>query len=361
MYFKTHSPKKVLIVNTFGLGDVLFTTPLISNLKANNPGLYIGYVCNRRAVALLERNPKVDRIFVYERDEFDEIYKRSKMAFIRKFREFIKEIKGEEFDLVFDLSLNRGTSFLTWFAGIKYRIGFNYRNRSVFLNKSVPLKGYEEKHVVEYHLGLLEQLGGSIDLKDLKLTLNEDDLAWAEGFMASNQALFNGGPVIGIFPGGGASWGDGSVYRRWSAEKYAKLADKLIEKFSATTILMGDKNEQDLCTKVSEAMSHQSVMACGKTTINQFAALVQKCSLMVLNDSGPMHIAVAAGARTVSIFGPVDDSVYGPYPKGNHIVIKKELACRPCYRRFRRASCEHISCLNQITVDEVLERIEGIL
>ncbi|HQP10619.1 MAG TPA: hypothetical protein PKV41_04475 [Candidatus Omnitrophota bacterium] len=72
-------------------------------------------------------------------------------------------------------------------------------------------------------------------------------------------------------------------------------------------------------------------------------------------------MAVAAGTRTVSIFGPVDENVYGPYPRGNHIVIKKELACRPCYRRFRRARCEHISCLNQLTVEEVLERIAKIL
>ena len=80
MHFRTHPPKKVLIINTFGVGDVLFTTPLISNLKTNYPGLYIGYICNRRTSALLERNPKVDRIFIYERDEFYAAYQRSKIA-----------------------------------------------------------------------------------------------------------------------------------------------------------------------------------------------------------------------------------------------------------------------------------------
>jgi len=361
VHLSTQPPKKILIINTFGVGDVLFTTPLISNLKANYPGLYIGYICNRRTAALLERNPRVDRIFVYERDEFHTVYQRSKIALVTKFRQFLKEVQNEQFDLVLDVSLSRGTGFLTWLIGIKRRVGFNYKNRSIFLNKRIPLEGYERKHVVEYYLSLLEDLGGVIRSKDLELTLNEDDLKWAESFYSSNRALSNGNPVIGLVPGGGASWGKESSYKRWPAEKYAKLADKLIEKFSAVTILMGDKNELELCKKVSQEMSYQPIMACGETTINQFAALARKCSLMIVNDGGPLHIAVAAGIRTVSIFGPVDEYVYGPYPEGNHIVIKKEIACRPCYRRFRKAVCEHVSCLNQLTVEEVLEKIKEIL
>ena len=179
--------------------------------------------------------------------------------------------------------------------------------------------------------------------------------------MSANQAFSNGNPVIGLVPGGGASWGEEASYKRWPAEKYAKLADKLIENFSAATILMGDKSEFDLCTKVSGMMSRSPVMACGETTISQFAALAKKCSLMVVNDGGPLHVAVASGTQTVSIFGPVDEGVYGPYPKQNHIVIKKEIACRPCYRRFRKAECQHISCLNQLSTEEVLERVKEAL
>ena len=72
-------------------------------------------------------------------------------------------------------------------------------------------------------------------------------------------------------------------------------------------------------------------------------------------------MGVVAGSRTVSIFGPVNEQVYGPYPQGNHIVIKKELACRPCYRRFQRADCGHISCLNELSVNEVLEKVKEAL
>ena len=72
-------------------------------------------------------------------------------------------------------------------------------------------------------------------------------------------------------------------------------------------------------------------------------------------------MAVAAGAKTVSLIGPVDENIYGPYPMTGHGVVTKEIACRPCYRKFRRADCDHISCLRQITVDEVFKKVEEIL
>ncbi|HQP10832.1 MAG TPA: glycosyltransferase family 9 protein, partial [Candidatus Omnitrophota bacterium] len=308
MHRPIHPPKKILIINIFGLGDVLFTTPVISNIKSNYPDAYIGYICNRRCALLLGQNTKVNRFFIYERDDFREIYKASKIAFIRKFRSFLREVKNEKFDLVLDVSLSRGTSFLAWLIGIKQRVGFNYKRRGLFLNQQIPLKGYENKHVVEYYLELLRGLGAVIGSRELELPLGKDDLDWAERFISSHAQLSNGNPVIGLVPGGGASWGAESFYKRWPAPKYAKLADKLIEKFSATIILMGDQSELDLCKRVSEAMSHRPIMACGQTNISQFAALARKCSLMIVNDGGPLHVAVAAGTRTVSIFGPVDEN-----------------------------------------------------
>jgi ADP-heptose:LPS heptosyltransferase len=70
---------------------------------------------------------------------------------------------------------------------------------------------------------------------------------------------------------------------------------------------------------------------------------------------------VAAGTRTVSVFGPVDERVYGPYPPEGHLVVKKGVPCQPCYRRFRMTDCGHISCLQLLEVEEVWEAVEKIL
>jgi len=349
------------MINIFGIGDVLFTTPMISNLKASCPGLYIGYVANSRTAPLLEQNPKIDKVFIYDSDDFNAACRISKFGYLKKLRSFIKAVKSERFDTSIDVSLSGFTGWITWMAGIKRRIGFKYKGRGFFLNQKFLLRGYEDKHVVEYYLDLMESIGVNTDIKDLDLSLAQADLDWADHFVAENIGQLDGKPVIGMVPGGGASWGKDAKYKRWDPKNYAKLADKLIEKFSASLILMGDKSELDLCGEVSKAMAHHSATACGETTIGQFAALARKCSLMIVNDGGPLHIAVAAGARTASIFGPVNEHVYGPYPLGNHIVIKKNLACQPCYRQFRRASCDHISCLSQLTVDEVFDKINKVL
>ena len=92
------------------------------------------------------------------------------------------------------------------------------------------------------------------------------------------------------------------------------------------------------------------------------AALLKQCQGAILNDGGPLHVAEAVGTRTVSIFGPVDPLVYGPYPASNHTVVQKHLPCQPCYeRRFRMADCGHINCLGELTVEEDYRKVRNIL
>lgn len=353
-------PQKILIVNIFGIGDVLFTTPLINNLKYYFPDCRISYLANRRTAPFLKDSPKLDQVFIYERDDYVALRKQSQLRFFQKLRADIKELKKQQFDLVIDLSLNGSVSFLMWLAGIKERLGFNYKKRSAFLNHSIELKGYEDRHVVEYYLDFLKEFQLDIKFRELELHIKPEDHSWAQEFLKKTIKQPKKW-LIGLVPGGGASWGKEAVYKRWSSEKYAKLADKIIEKFPADIILLGDQSEKELCSQVAQTMQHPSYSACGETSVGQFAALMQLCQINIVNDGGPLHIAVAAGAQTVSIFGPVDEVVYGPYPPGKHSVVTKELACRPCYRRFRMAQCNHISCLGLIQVEDVLDKVKEIL
>ena len=366
---KLFLPRKILIINLFGIGDVLFTTPLIRRLKRRFPEVFIGYAANKRAAGVLENNFRIDRVFIYERDEYQAVYKKSKWQFVKQMCGLINRIREEHFDLAIDLSLNGSVSFLLWAVGIKNRIGFNYKNRSPWLTRKIRLEGYENKHVVEYYLGLLEEITGlpksnaslpGSEAESLELVILEKDRQWAYEVLRE-KGIAGQKFIIGLVPGGGASWGKEAVYKRWAPEKYAQLADKIIEKFKADIILLGDQNEEELCARVSRGMEGSCLNLCGATTLTQLAALCAKCAVVVVNDGGPLHIAVAAGTKTVSIFGPVDERVYGPYPAESHLIVKKDIACRPCYRQFRMAHCEHISCLQRIKVEEVLEKVGEIL
>ncbi len=352
--------KKILIINIFGIGDVLFTTPMISNIKKYIPDVSIGYVCNKRAADALKNNPKIDKIFVYEKDDFVHLLKKSKWQWAKRCLSFFREIKSEGFDLAVDISLNKYSSFLLWILGIKNRIGFNYKNRSPFLTKKINLIGYEKKHVVEHYLDLLSCLEIPQTEKNIEYYISNEDMDWADQYLKDNNFL-DGEKIVAIVPGGGASWGKAADYKRWSFENYSKLADKIVEKTHYKIILLSGPSEQELCRSVAQKMKSQSLNVCGKTTLGQFAALLKKSCFAVVNDGGPLHVAVGLNVPTVSIFGPVDDVVYGPYPRGNHIVVSKTIACRPCYRRFRVANCTHHDCLKTLDVDKVFKQIEELI
>ena len=163
--------KKILLINPFGIGDVLFTTPIIHTLKDSLPGVKIGYICNRRTSAILENNPFIDFVFVYERDEFQQIRNESFINWIKKNIDFLSKIRQQDFNLAIDFSLNSQYEFFSWFAGIKERVGYNYKNRSWLLTKKIKLECYSDKHIVEYYAELLKLIGLDLKYKKLFLTM----------------------------------------------------------------------------------------------------------------------------------------------------------------------------------------------
>ncbi len=311
--------KKILIINPFGIGDVLFTIPGLRNLRQAYPQARIVYIANRRTAPMLNSNPHVNQVHVYERDEFYALYQTDKLGFLRKWVDFLNTIRREQFDAVFDFSLSNSWGFLMAMCGIPRRFGFNYRGRGQMLTHKIVLRGYDNKHVVEYYLDLLDLAGVPVLDRHMELIVPASARQWVQEWLVNN-GIDAQKPLIAVIPGGGASWGNAAKYKRWPAEKY-------------------------------------------QTSIMQMAALLRLCRLAIVNDGGPLHMCVAAGVPTVSIFGPVDPRVYGPYSmdEGVHQVVQKNLACQPCYRRFRMAACSHMSCLNTLDTDAVYRKVIGII
>src|SRR5262245_5375776 len=146
MDLKKVKPSKILIVNIFGIGDVLFTTPLIRNLRRHFPDAAIDYVSNKRVAPILEDYQEIRKVFVYERDEFAAVQKKSKKEFLKKVSAFVSTIKAERYDVLFDFSMNQMFNVISSLMGIKARIGFNYKNRSRSLTKKVNITGFHGKH-----------------------------------------------------------------------------------------------------------------------------------------------------------------------------------------------------------------------
>ncbi|MDD5422922.1 MAG: glycosyltransferase family 9 protein [Candidatus Omnitrophota bacterium] len=354
----------ILIINPFGIGDVIFSTPLVAILKMKYPESFIGYICNKRAYEVLKTNPNLDKMFLYEKDDYRHIWKRSKTGCLKEIFYFLDKIRKEKFDLVIDLSLGYQYSMLMKLIGIKDRIGFNYRNRGRFLTRKIDIEGFHEKHVIEYYLDLLRLIDIDISGYDAgpKVYTAASQKGPADRFL-EEHAVTDKDMIIGVVAGCGASWGADAVYRRWDGKKFALLSDMLMKRYGARILLLGDHKDADVCRDIEAFTDDKVINLCGRTSMGEFVEYLTRCRMVVTNDGGPLHTAVGLGVPTVSIFGPVDEVVYGPYKSDvvHRVVSKKELPCRPCYKRFKFNKCDNRLCLDSITVDDVMKACEEVI
>jgi len=393
--------RRILIINPFGIGDVLFTTPVIRAIKEKHPDSVIGYWCNERVADLLKTNPDIDKAFPLSRGDIKRVYGGLKGAdkglkgIGRGLKGFavlvnlIRAIRKEGFDTTFDFSLDSRYGLWSKLAGIKKRIGFDYKGRGRFLTDKIGLDGYSDKHVVEYYLDLLKFIGIKTSSPGLdaaykggtgrgcvsyNLYISKENSAKAKSIL-TKHGIASSDLIIGIAMGGGASWGKDALYKHWPADKFAQLVDRLIKESNARVVLLGSIDEKPLAEIASSRLNARSnrggtrnddnciVNLTGKLDLEELSAVIKELKILVCNDGGPLHMAVALGVNTVSIFGPVDEKVYGPYPPGQkHVVIKKDLSCRPCYENFRFKGCSNNrQCLEGIAVDEVYQATEKLL
>ena len=354
---------RILVINIFGIGDVLFSTPMVRALRANFSEAKIDFMCNKRGQHIVQNNKNIDEFIVFEKDDFRNTFKDSKLRFIKKMYKFLREIRRNKYDLVIDLSLGYHLSLLLKILGVKKRIGFNYRNRGKFLTEKIKLKSFSEKHVVEYYLDVLKLIGiEETKDKHLELTLSDDLEKWADDFIKENKLEQK--ELIGVAPGGGKSWGQYAFYRRWSPSNFSYVAEKLaLKRKDVFFFIFGSKEEACLCGNINETLKDKVMDLCDKVSLIKAIALMRRCKLLLCNDGGLLHIAVSQDIKTVSIFGPVDDNVYGPYPHSEkHKVAKAEgISCRPCYKNFKHKSCPTHECLEGIDKEKVLKFAEEAL
>jgi len=358
----SRSDPKFLIVNPFGIGDVLFTTQVIKAIKGRYPASFIGYWSNLRVKPILESNPQINKVFALSRGDLKKIYEESFFKGVWSAIKLTWQIKKERFDICFDFSLDHRYSLFAKIMGIGRRIGFNYKGRGRFLTSRLDIDGYHDKHVVEYYLELLKFLDISVNNKEMVLDVSSESETRARNLLAA-AGIEEKDLVIGIAPGAGGSWGKDAPYKHWPALKFAQLANKLIDKFGAKVVILGDESEGKIAEVMVHAMRNKPIDLTGKTGLDILPGVIKNCNLLITNDGGPMHMAVALGVRSVSIFGPVSEAVYGPYPgKWTHIVLKWDMACRPCYKNFRLPVCDKDKeCLKQISVDAVFEAVGRLL
>ena len=361
-WFKHKSIDRVLLIHPFGVGDALFITPLIKTLKENGVN-QIDLLLGSRTREVFETNPNINRIYEWDKSKLTKV--KDKINRLISLIEIFFSIWTNHYQIMFDFSPTGQYAFVSLlFFWIPIRVGFNFKQRGFFLTHKIDLpQGFVGKSMVEYYLDLIRLLGLEPTNRKVEFFLNKDHHLSTDAFLQRlkiNLEL----PIVTVIPGGGESWGDDARLKRWPVRHFASLIKNFFEpnEMIGTILILGSKNEKKLADELINELDRNPIFnLCGETSIDTAASLLKKSLFLIGNDSGLVHLAHALDVPVISIFGPVDPRVYGPYPQTEKaIVITNEgPVCRPCYQQFRyQKLCAGIECLNHLTPESVYQRIE---
>jgi heptosyltransferase-2 len=336
---RSWNPKKIMVRATNWIGDAVMSLPAIEALHARFPNSEIVLVSKPWVSDLYWNHPVVSQQIVYDAE--------GEHRGARGFWKLVRKLRSERFDAAILLQNALQAAWMAWCAGIPVRIGYARDGRSSLLSEAVEIPPPEAYgHQAYYYLQLLIRSGlieNPQTVQEVHLHLAEPERRWAVNQL---QTAGLGGQrfLIGICPG--ASFG---AAKRWLPDRYAKLADRLIDALGADVLIFGSHAERPLAEAVAQAMEHTPLLVAGKTTLREFMALLAKCHLVITNDSGPMHLAAALGLRLLAIFGSTNERATGPLGLRARI-IKHPVECSPCGLR----ECPiDFRCMTGISVDDV--------
>ncbi len=334
-----NTDKRILIFNVNWVGDVLFSTAAIRNIRRNYPESFIACIIPGRCYPVLKGNPHLDEIIIFDEKE------RHKSTLSKL--KFVQLLKEKKFNTAFLLHRSFSRALICRLAGISERIGYYTHKRGFLLTKGIKQPPKDALHRIDHYLRIIEQAGLRVEDRYTEFFIEEGDLKFVETFLDKN-AVGGNDFVVGINPGG--NW----LPKRWPKEHWARLSDKLIEEFRAKVVITGGALDLPLAQEIKGLMKEKPIFACGVFNLKQFAAFAKKADLVISADTGPLHIANAVGAkRIIALFGPTSPLITGPCPNKNTIILQKDIGCKiPCYT----VSCKDSRCMKAITPEDVIEQ-----
>ena len=336
--FSKENIKRILVIRTDRIGDVIFSTPCVRALRENFPESFIGFLTTPYTKDLLLDNPDISEVIIYDRS-----------ASLWQKLECIKRLRGYKFDLAIILYPVFESAFIAFLSGARFRVGYPLNGSGFLLTTKADIKNIY-KHEIETCLAVVRAIGAETLDKKPCLRINSEAEKYAEDFFAQNNIL-SSDLIVGIHPGASRE------YARWQEEGYAKVADALISNLGAKVILFGGKLDREVINYMLSLMKEMPVVLNSELNLQQLAALTKRCKVFVGNNSGPIHIAAALGVPAVAIFGnihPLDsENKWAPCGEG-HIIVRRQMDCLDCHP----GHCYNHRCIEMVTVEDVLSAIE---
>ncbi len=339
---KLSQANKILVTNLMHIGDIVFITPFLHVLRKHAPHADITILVDKKTQDIVQHNPNINNIITIDKKGKDDNLKALWLI--------AAKLRTHSFDLTINLHPNERCSFLAAFSGAKQKVGVSAPLFRWLFGETYPFR-LKEKDVlvVDAYLDILHQMGiTDLAHNGVEKFLSPKEITFAKEFYAANEVGEND-KLIGLNVGG--SW----ATKLWTTEGWAALADHYLKQ-GIKPVFFGGPMDIPMVEEILAKMQGTPILATGRTSLLQLAALISSCNVFVSGDSGPMHIASTQKVPIVAIYGPSDWSKFPPFTDKKQI-ITAGLNCQPCNKHV----CEHHSCMKQIDVKVMIEAVNRLL
>ena len=329
---------KLLVRATNWVGDAVMCIPALEAIRAQWPQAEISILARPWVADLYRGQAFADRVIALDASA------RTPFAM----EKIARDLRSGRFDCVLLLQNAFSAAWLAWRAGISERIGYARDARSLLLTRavSVPRANEIPAHESYYYLELLRRIGWLDKLPgitEIRLQLAEGAAAGAETRL-ERAGVHHGSLRVAFAPG--AAYG---AAKCWLPERFAAVADSLVDEFKADVILFGTPSEVEVSRQIAARMRHRPISLVGQTPIGELPALFSRCQLFIGNDSGAMHVAAAVGVPVVGVFGSTDPNGTAPVTP-QRTLVQRKVPCSPCF--LRKCPIDH-RCMTRVTVADV--------
>lgn len=338
--------ERIAIFRALYLGDLLLAVPAFRALRAGFPDAEITFIGLPWAESFVERFAAyIDRFLPFPGypgiAEVDFDPDRTD-AFLQEQREY-------GYDLVIQMH-GSGVTSNPFALDLGGRATAAYVAAESLSGLTFVAPYPDEQPEVERNLGLARLLGCPADDARLEFPLTSRDRAEAEMLLGPSDG--NDRPRVGLHPG--AKFPS----RRWMPERFAAVADEMIERHDASVLITGGPGEIDIACQVAARMRHEPLLLAGETSLGGLAAVIAELDLFISNDTGPSHIATALDVPSIAIFGPADVQRWAASESDRRRVIRNPVPCSPCVHDI--CPIDH-RCLTGITPEQVRHSAEELL
>jgi len=330
--------KRILIRGTNWIGDAVMTLPAVSAVRKTFPDARISILAKPWVAEIFNLSNEVDEVILFQSPGIHS-------GVAGKFR-LSQDLRAMKFDTAILLQNAIEAAIISCLAGIPVRAGYNSDGRGLLLTHSVRrTEAIRKVHQTEYYLEMVKSLGCQSAGTDSCLRPGKDYDALAEE-ICDAHGIGREGILVGMAPG--ATYGPA---KRWFPERFAAVADRVIDDYHARVIIFGSNQDGEIADQVQQNARHPLISLAGKTNLKEAIAVMARCSLFISNDSGLMHVAGALNIPTVAIFGSTNPVTTSPVGDKS-VIIHKDIECSPC---LKETCPTDFRCMDMISVDDVYD------